>query len=109
LREQATTNQVFILKFASSNINHTCLDTDSASQTAANWLPIANNGSPDNLSIGASNYDQTCVKDGKYFIDFTSDCSSSAGCLPSPNYLVTVRWVPIGSGPNSKSQLYYRF
>jgi hypothetical protein len=53
-----------------------------------------------------SSHSQCVRQNGKYFIDITINTAVS---VTSPTYLVTVRWIPVGSGALAQSQLYYRF
>jgi Tfp pilus assembly protein PilV len=92
-----------------------CLDaTATAPVPAVDWNPQANAGgvwSPTDLKVGASNYNLKCVNPAnaataKYFINITKSTVSN---VAGPTYLVVVRWTPPGDGPQSQTQLYYRF
>lgn len=89
-----------------------CLDSQSltASDTTHSWLPIQNGNATfdaENLSTAANHYNTQCTQnDSKYYINVTTP--SGAG-TDNRTFLVTVRWQAPGGGPQSQTQLYYRF
>jgi|GEM_PF-4220887 len=104
-----------------------CLDTtstrmhDSANPNNpdAQWVPQYNGNRTDgftsnNLKATAAaqidTYNPICTDTknaatAKYFININILPNTDT----TPSYLVTVKWLPPGNGPNSQTQIYYRF
>jgi prepilin-type N-terminal cleavage/methylation domain-containing protein len=96
--------------FASpAQMDNSCLDLEAKTQSDPNWRPVQNGTNPTSLTTAnyADNAAHTqCVQQNeKYFINITV----TTGASTNPTYLVTVRWNPVGEGPTSESQIYYRF
>lgn len=103
------TNFGTIGKPAGSYIGSFCLDTSASSASDPNW-GIANTKNyfttPDDqtLNSGSPDYNPKCVVNNKYFIDMSAAYNPQQGQV----YLVIVRWLSLGGGPNNQSQLYYK-
>lgn len=94
-------------KFATAN--NFCLKTDVLTASSPGWFPTQNGSgsfNPETLGVAASRYNAQCVNSSKYFINVTTPAGADAN---NRTFLVIVRWEAPGGGPQSKTQLYYRF